>query len=75
MHALALAFALEGYARERILLDGFREIKTAYFLEYTDATEFHPEFAFALRTVWDVCFPSGTSDGEEFEDFFGLPRE
>lgn len=75
MLALALILAVENHAREQTLLDGFREIKIAYFLEYTDATEFHPEFAFALRAVWEVCFPSGTSDGKDFEDFFGLPKE
>lgn len=72
MNAFVLAKALESHAREQALLAGFHEIRAAYFDNYTDATEFDPQFEAALRLVWDACLPSGTADGEDFDQFFGL---
>jgi len=73
--AWALARAIESNMKEETLLDGFRAIGEAYFEEYTDADKFDHAFESALRLVWDVCFPSGTLDGTDFDEFFGLETE
>jgi hypothetical protein len=73
--AFLLGKALESHAKEKVLLEGFRAIGEAYFEEYTDAKVFDPHFYSALLAVWEVCFPSGTSDGKDFEEFFGIVSE
>ena len=73
--AFLLAKALESQFKEKTLLEGFQAIRDAYFEEYTDAKQFDGHFDSALRAVWEVCFPSGTSDGQDFDEFFGLATE
>ena len=67
MNAMMLSRALESEFRERTLGEGFDAIVASYYEEYTDATELDDNFASALETVFDICFPSGeTLDGRDF---------
>jgi hypothetical protein len=65
--AWALARAVESHVKEERLLDAFQAIRDAYFEEYTDAVELDSRTERAMRHIFDLCFPSGTNDGKDFD--------